>query len=151
MKLAPTKLRLLMGLGSAAFLGSYLLISIWYNWKSTGWDLTWSTAIAMMILVVGLSGWTLLLRSRLRNRSTRLHSITVARSAALALATSRVGAIVLGSYAGLALFYGTHQQIAINSQRLNVAISTAVLGAISASVALWLERICRLPELPKSD
>jgi hypothetical protein len=146
MKLAPTRYRLLLGLSLVTFLASYVLILSWYNWKSTGWDLAWSTAIAMMIFVVGLFGWTLLLRARLRSHSARLHAITVARSAALALATSRVGAIVFGSYLGQALFFGTHQQVAINSERFAVASTTAVFGLLAGLVALWLEAICRLPE-----
>lgn len=71
--------------------------------------------------------------------------VVAARTAALSMAASRGGALVAGSYAGVAI--GMVPSIAIPTGGATFWSATfASLGALALVVAaLWLEHICRLP------
>ena len=68
--------------------------------------------------------------------------------AALAMAASRIGALVLGFYAGIAV--GMAPSLSTPSGlQIFWAASTAALGAFAlVAAALWLEHLCRLPAGP---
>jgi heme A synthase len=77
--------------------------------------------------------------------------LVAARSAALAMAASRIGALVAGFYAGIAI--GIIPSIGTPSGSSTFwAASLASLGAaLLVAAALWLEHVCRLPIGPPDD
>jgi hypothetical protein len=107
-------------------------------------------AATLAILAIALWLWTTGVRNRLaRAPGTKpLPPIVAARSAALALAASRVGAVVCGFYAGLLLVLVNRLDVpAIRESALWSTLSA--LSALALTViAWWLERILRLPEEP---
>jgi len=93
-------------------------------------------------------------RARLAGRpGTRpIHPITVARIAALAKASSPVGALGAGVYAGLLIYVARHlgQASAYRRDTLVSALAVAASLLLIAG-ALLLERVCRVRRPPGED
>ena len=107
-----------------------------------------------VLVIWGVAGfvlvWTMVARRRLHPDPgrERMAPLVAARTAALALAGSRTGAVVLGFYAGLALRLADQTVLAAARERLLAAGLAALGGLVLIVLSLWLERICRLPEDP---
>lgn len=114
-----------------------------------------SAPLVLVLFTAILLALALTTRSRLKALRERrptaegIDSLTVARYAVLARATSPVGAGVAGLYAGFALFLLGDVEEGGRKLRLvgSAASFLAALGLIAA--ALFLERICRVPD-PKN-
>ena len=72
--------------------------------------------------------------------------LVAARTAALALAASRTGALIGGFYLGIALGLIGVLQTPSGSSSFGAAVASVVACALMVAVALWLEWMCRLPE-----
>lgn len=108
-------------------------------------------AVVVIWVVAGFVGvWTLVARRRLHPKpgGTRMAPLVAARTAALALAGSRTGAVVFGGYGGLALRLVQETAVAAGRERLLAAALASLGGLALAGLSLWLERICRLPDDP---
>ena len=74
--------------------------------------------------------------------------LVAARTAALGMAASRIGALVAGFYAGIAIGMIGNVSSPTSSQTLWAA-ALAVVGSVGLVAAgLWLEHLCRLPVGP---
>jgi hypothetical protein len=74
-----------------------------------------------------------------------MEPLVAARTAALAMAASRTGAIAGGVYLGIALSFATRWGQEAGRERV-ITAGLSVLASIAVvAVALWLERMCRLP------
>jgi hypothetical protein len=106
----------------------------------------WLAAMTVWLVAIALAIWTLISRPRLLKRDGHqpMPPLVAARSAALALAASRAGAVVAGFYLGLSI--ATAPQMGTPSGFVTfwagVATSAGSLALIAA--ALWLERLCRV-------
>jgi hypothetical protein len=110
----------------------------------------WLSAAAMWLLAAATLYWAISSRPRLEGRPgvRPMPPIVAARTAVLAMAASRVGAVVAGFYGGVAIAMlgslGTETgQTTAWTSALACAGSLVLVGA-----ALWLERICRIPVDP---
>lgn len=110
----------------------------------------WTAPAALLLLAIGLTFWTVGTRRRLARRpgTKPMPPLLAARTAALALAASRTGALVAGFYAGVAFQLLSLTENPLARQRGIAAVICVALAIALASIALWLERACRLP---KSD
>jgi hypothetical protein len=108
------------------------------------------SAFAMILVFVTLLLWTVMTRARLKPGATlnRLHPIVAARSAALAMAASRVGSLAFGFYVGVLLANIAADYSSAGTDRIRISAATAIASLLTAVVALWLERICRVKEPP---
>ncbi len=108
----------------------------------------WTAPAALLLLVIGMSFWTVGTRRRLARRpgTKPMPSLLAARTAALALAASRTGALVAGFYAGVAIQLLSLSENPLARQRGVAAVICVALAVALAGIALWLERTCRLPE-----
>jgi hypothetical protein len=142
----PTRLPVLLALLIVAGVTAYLLTRAFYA------DVQSPPAIApVWILLLALAeGYTAhMTRSRLSGRpgTKPINPIVVARLAALAKASSPVGALATGAYAGfLAKVAATAGPAAHDDTR------TAIVGVICSvaliAAALVLERVCRAAPPP---
>lgn len=82
-------------------------------------------------------------------RHSRINPLVAARTAALALSASRVGSLSAGFYCGVLLTNVLNLQLATAAQRAIFCAITVVVSIVTVIVALWLERMCRLPEPPR--
>lgn len=132
-------------LGVVAVL-SWLLARVLYGSLPQVGLLTGASLLVLAGVEVGLA---VVLRGRIQRRegARPLDPIMAARSAALAKASSLVGALVAGAWVGL----GVH--LLAERGRLAAAVADtpgAVVGLVSAlalvAAALLLERTCRTPD-----
>jgi len=109
----------------------------------------WSVPALMLLLAAAVALWARGTRDRLRRKpgTTPMPPLVAARTAALALATSRAGSVVGGFYLGVALGLAQYWSANDASRTLAVAaLLTAASSGLLVAAGLWLERVCRLPE-----
>jgi hypothetical protein len=148
-RMGPTRPATLVvaGLGAAAV--AWLLVSLFY------YDMPptpWSPTIVLFGLAV-LEGYAALnTRARIERRPGRdpVDPFAVARFAVLAKASSVVGALFAGFFAGMTGWLLLERTRAA-SEDLPAAIGGLVGAAALIAAALWLERSCRVPERPDDD
>jgi hypothetical protein len=113
----------------------------------------WLAAAALWLVAAGVGFWAYTSRPRLQRKpgAKPMPPLVAARTAAMAMAASRIGALVAGFYAGIAL--GIIPSIGTPTGSSTFwAASLASLGAIVLVIAgLWLEHVCRLPIGPPDD
>lgn len=148
----PTRLWALVLLAAVAGAASYILTRAFYA------DVPSPPVFAplWLLLLAIAEGYTAqLTRGRLAGRpgTKPIHPLVVARLAALAKATSPVGALATGAYAGfLAKVAMTAGPAAHNDTRTGAA--GVVCAVLLAAAALALERVCRVktpPDEPQPD
>ena len=127
--------------------------NLWPTFFGQGMPVSIGSAIAMILVFITLLLWTLMTRARLKPGApmNRLHPIVAARSAALAMAASRVGSLALGFYAGVLLANLAADYSSAGADRIQISAVTATASLLTAIVALWLERICRVKEPPSNS
>jgi hypothetical protein len=113
----------------------------------------WTAPVVMAVLAVALALWTRGTRARLAGRpgTTPMEPIVAARSAALAMAASRTGAIVAGFYSGVALALLPSWEVAYVRERVVIALLTVLGAGLVIAAALWLEHVCRVPPDTSDD
>jgi uncharacterized SAM-binding protein YcdF (DUF218 family) len=147
----PTRGPVLAGLAAVAALfgwtGAALLVSLGQPLPRV----PLSAPLVLLLLAAILLATALSTRARLAAMRERrpdarpVNPLVTARAAVLAKASSPVGALVVGLYAG----YGGYlvQEIAIGARRqLALLCGFAVLSGVAVvAAALFLESVCRLP------
>ena len=123
---------------------------LWPTFFGQGMPVSVGSAIAMILVFVSLLTWTLMTRTRLKPdaKVNRLHPIVAARTAALAMSASRVGSLACGFYVGVLLANLAADYSSAGTDRIQISAVTAIASLLTAIVAVWLERICRLKEPP---
>lgn len=133
-----------------------------FYWLSFAFDfllpLSGTVAVALFILDAALTIWAFQIRNRLPKTAFNadgevvmlraknpLSSLLAARTAALALAASRTGAVLGGAYLGITLIGALQWQVLAARELATVAALTALAAVGLVVVGLWLERLCRLP------
>jgi hypothetical protein len=145
----PTSVRMLLLVAALAGVAGWVFAD-WVDDRGRLPAVPW-LAVVMIWVVAGFVGaWAVVARRRLRPEpgGIRMAPLVAARTAALALAGSRTGALLLGGYGGLALRLAQETAVAAGRERLLASALAAVGGLVLAGLSLWLERICRLPEDP---
>jgi Kef-type K+ transport system membrane component KefB len=145
--MGTTRIRLLIVLAAIAAVLGYAVVTIVVGQSGRVIQVPWLAAATLWLFALALLLWTLLSRPRLRRRpgAKPMPPLMAARSAALAMAASRAGALVAGFYAGVALASLPHRDTPAG---LATSWSSAAcaLGAVAlAAASLWLEYLCRLP------
>ena len=149
-----TKVGTLAVLAILASAIGWSLAQLWPMWLEQGIPVPTGSAVAMVLVTISLLVWTLMTRARLKpgSQAPRMHPLVAARTAALAMSASRVGSLVLGFYLGVALSSVASEDSPAANSRIIICAITATTSLLTAIIALWLERICRLPEpANKSD
>lgn len=105
-----------------------------------------AAAAALAVIALFLLLWGLYARPRLQRRPGRapLDPLVATRTAALAMAASRTGSVLLGFYLGVALAMLPSWETPAGRTYTIVSIVAAIAGLALAAVGLWVEHICRL-------
>lgn len=143
----PTRIRILLGMGAIAAAVGWGLVQVVEAWLGRLIPVPWPAAAALWLLAGAVVYWAASSRPRIQRRpgSKPMPPLVAARSAALAMAASRIGSLVAGFYAGIAGAMVTALGTPTGSTTFWAA-SLASLGAVAlVAGALWLEHICRLP------
>ena len=151
MKLTPTRMSMLSALFALTTSFGWSTARLWPRLFGQQPDVPWPAAATMCVLAVTLLVWTLIARKRLQPEKgkPRMHPLVAARTAALAMASSRVGALTAGYYLGFALVAFELRTESHGSKRLLISAVTCLASLAVAAIALWLERLCRIA--PPSD
>lgn len=104
----------------------------------------WTAAVTLAVLALALLIWAIGMHRKLKNKE-HINPFVAARTAALAMAASRTGAVAAGAYGGILIWFASQWQIPIARDRSPAAAAAMVAGLAMVAAALWLERVCRLP------
>lgn len=110
--------------------------------------------LTMWMLFTGLLLWTVLSRPRLLRKPgvQAMNPIVAARTAALAMAGSRTGALIGGLYTGVGVAALPQFTTQRGAETVWAAFAVVLACGALIGVALWLERLCQVPdEEPPSD
>lgn len=150
MRIEPTRPASLGAVFVLAASFGWSVIRLWSRWADGGPSVPWLAAVTMTVLFLALLGWALVARNRIQPEAgkPRMHPLVAARTLALAMAASRVGALAAGFYFGF-LIASLHGFAApAGRQRVLVSAVIVLASAGTVVVALWLERMCQLPKPP---
>ncbi|MGB8022368.1 MAG: DUF3180 domain-containing protein [Candidatus Nanopelagicales bacterium] len=150
MGVKPTSVRMLLAVAAFCLLAGWQL-GAWIDGQGRLPSVPWSAVLVVWVVAGFVCVWALVARRRLRPKpgAPRMAPLVAARTAALALAGSRTGAIVFGLYGGLALRLLGETAVSAGRERLVAAALASLGGLVLCGVSLWLEHICRLPEEPE--
>jgi hypothetical protein len=145
----PTRWPVLVALALVAGAGSYALTRTSYD-SIPGPGVTGLFWIG--ILVIAEFYLAVMTRARLAGRSGTkpINPLVVVRFVALAKASSVVGAVFLGGYAGFLTWVAHLDSPAANHDTKITAIGAA-LSAAWVGTALFLEYVCRVPKRDDDD
>lgn len=150
MKLQRTRLSFLAYLVLLAGALGWSLARLWPHWFLVQLPVPAINAVTMWLLAVTLLIWTLLARKRLQGKEpgNRLPPLVAARTVALAMAGSRVGALAFGFYLGLVAVNLQLTRTPDVDQRLITIALVAGASLLLTVTAVWLERICQVKQPP---
>jgi len=145
--MGTTRLRLLISLTVIAAVLGYAVVTIVAGRSGQVLQVPWLAAATLWVLALALLIWALLSRPRLQRRpgAKPMPPLMAARTAALAMAASRAGALVTGFYAGVALASLPHRDTPAGMTTTWASAASAVGALLLVAAALWLEHLCRLP------
>jgi ABC-type thiamin/hydroxymethylpyrimidine transport system permease subunit len=146
----PTRMRLLVGIAVISGAVGWGLVRIVDSWSGRLVAVPWLAAGSLWLVAGAVAYWAWSSKPRLQRRpgSKPMDPIVAARSAALAMAASRIGALVTGLYGGIAIAM-LGKLTTESGLRTFWAAGVATLGALALTIAaLWLEHVCRLPVGP---
>jgi hypothetical protein len=149
----PTRLRLLVAVAVVAAAIGWGLVHVVESWLGRIVPVPWLAAAALWLVAGAVGYWAWSSRPRLQRRpgAKPMPPLVAARTAALAMAASRIGALVLGFYAGIAIGMAPHLQTPSGQQTFWAAGLAAAGAAALVAAALWMEHLCRLPAGPPDD
>lgn len=142
----PTRVPVLVALGVLAGALTWVLTRAYYAHLP---PLPGYSPVSVFLLALAEGYWARVVRARVTRRGggRPLHPITVARAAALAKASSLVGTLAAGGYAGfLAYVLGELSHSASRSRDAAVAAAGLACSCVLVAAALGLERACRVPD-----
>jgi Protein of unknown function (DUF3180) len=146
----PTRVRLLAAVAIAAAALGWVAADLFDSRLGRYFPVPWTAPATFALLGIALLLWTRGIRARLAGKpdTKPVPPLVAARTAALAMAASRVGAFFVGWYAGVLIQLLPSRQVEL-VRGYSLAAAAAVLGALLVVVAaLWLEHSCRLPDPP---
>jgi hypothetical protein len=93
------------------------------------------------------------IRARLAGRpgTKPIMPIVVARTAALAKASSELGALFAGAWAGVAAYTVPRRHLAAPRDDTTTAVVGFVAALLLVAAALWLENVCRVKTPPPGE
>ena len=147
MTMQPTRLRLLVALAVLAGAVGWAAAKLVDAYANRTLPVPWTMAVAMAMLALALALWARGTKARLSGRegTKPMDPIVAARTAALALAGSRTGALVAGFYLGVGIALVPDWSVPSVRDRIVVALVTVGFAVLVVAAAIWLERICRIP------
>ena len=146
----PTRLRDLFAIAVVTGVVSLLLVRSFYGSLP---PLPYSAAVTTLMLAAAELALARSIRARLAGqpRTRPIMPIAVARAAALAKASSAVGALVTGFWAGAGAHVLSRLDLRQAREDAVVAAVSAALAVLLTVAALLLERACRVPGNPPDD
>lgn len=149
--MGPTRKRdLTAAVVGAAVLG-YLLVNGLYRWFP---PITVLTGLSLLAVAIGEALWARYVRAKIADGEIgpgrgRLHPLAVARSLMVAKASAWVGALMLGWWVGLLVYFLPRRSWLRAAAEDTTGTVVATISALALVVAaLWLQHCCKSPYDP---
>ena len=155
----PTSLRLLAQLGVVSFSATFVVLFSLNQLNSSLIPIGFNAVIGIGLVDVALLAWIYSVKDRLPKSKQNadgevqiirsampLPNLVAARTAALALAASRSGAVLSGIYVASSLNAALNFHVAVAQQTFWNSLVSSLLSLAMIWLGLWLERLCKLPE-----
>lgn len=146
------RLRVLVGLFAAAGVLGWAGARLW-NAFGTLPSVPVAAPVVLALIAVVLAATALSLRARLRAQRERrpgakgVDPLLAARAVVFGQASALVAAVVAGLYAGVGVLLLTiDYEIPLRRSQAGYAGLSVLAGAAVVAAAMFLERVCRLPE-----
>ena len=151
--MTPTRVRLLVAMLVVSAAVGWGVATLVDAYADRSLPVPWTAALVMFLLALALALWARGTRARLAHApgTKPMEPLVAARSAALAMAASRTGAIVAGLYVGVAIAFAPSWDLSAARERIVIALVTVVGAGLVVAAALWLERVCRVPPDASDD
>lgn len=146
--MTPTRLRTLALIAAVAGALAYVFFRARYGSFAV---VPWSVSVTTFGLAVAEAFWAPGVRARLegRPRTRPILPIAVARTAAFAKASSPLGALLAGAWAGILVYVLPRRtQLAAAGEDTWRAALGLLTALLLVAAALRLERVCRVPPPP---
>ncbi|WAC92072.1 DUF3180 domain-containing protein [Mycobacterium sp. Aquia_213] len=149
--MGPTRKRdLTAAVVGAAFLG-YLLVKGLFRWFP---PITVWTGLSLLAVAVAEALWARYVRAKINDGEIgdgpgRLHPLAVARGLMVAKASAWVGALVLGWWIGILVFFLPRRSwLRVAAEDTTGTVVAAVSALALLVAALWLQACCKSPPDP---
>lgn len=149
--MGPTRKRdLTAAVVGAAVLG-YLLIKVLFRWFP---PITVWTGLSLLVVAIAEALWARYVRAKVNDGeigdgSGWLHPLVVARSVMVAKASAWVGALVLGWWIGILVFFLPRRSwLRVAAEDTTGTVVAAVSALALLVAALWLQHCCKSPPDP---
>jgi uncharacterized membrane protein len=152
MNIQPTKISNLVLLTVFTSTFGWSVTRLWPRWFEQDLNVPLLAPVTIILLNIALGVWALMVKARLNpdNKEIKLDPIVAARTAALAMAASRVGSMATGIYLGIFLVNLLYRDHEIVGERLFASGLSSLSGFVLAVIALWLEKMCQIKQPPAS-
>ncbi|MGE0817148.1 MAG: DUF3180 domain-containing protein [Candidatus Nanopelagicales bacterium] len=149
--MTATRPRTLLLLALLGAVGGWVATALVDAFAGRSFPVPLTVPALMLVLALSVFFWARGTRARLEKRpgAKPMPPLLALRTAALALAVSRAGALVGGFYLGVAVTLSPSWDIAYVRGLIVTALVTVVGSGLLVVAGLWLERICRIP--PSDD
>ena len=149
--MGPTRKReLTAAVVSAGVLG-YLLVLLLYRWFP---PITVWTGLSLLAVAIGEVLWARYVRTKINDGEIgagpgRLHPLAVARSVMVAKASAWVGALALGWWVGVLVYFLPRRSwLRVAAEDTTGTVVAAVSALALVVAALWLQHCCKSPQDP---
>ncbi|BDB45355.1 MULTISPECIES: DUF3180 domain-containing protein [Mycobacterium] len=148
--MGPTRKRDLTAVAVGAAVVGYLLITVLYRWFP---PITLWTGISLLVVAAAEWRWGRFVRTKIDDGEIgdgagRLHPLAVARSLVVAKASAWVGALVLGWWLGVLVYFLPRRSLRVVAQDTSGAVVAAASALALVVAALWLQHCCKSPPDP---
>ena len=129
----------------------YLLVVVLYRWFP---PITVWTGLSLLGVAIAEALWARYVRAKINDGeigagSGRLHPLTVARSLIVAKASAWVGALVLGWWVGVLVYFLPRRSWLRVADEDSTGTLVAAASALALVVAaMWLQHCCKSPQDP---
>lgn len=146
--MGPTRKRDLTAAVVAAAVVGYLLVNGLYRWFP---PITVWTGLSLLAVAVGEALWARYVRTKINDGEIGagpgwLHPLAVARSLMIAKASAWVGALMLGCWAGILVYFLPRRSwLRAAAEDTTGTVVAAVSALALLLAALWLQHCCKSP------
>ncbi|MGW0735318.1 DUF3180 domain-containing protein [Streptomyces sp. NPDC002851] len=150
------RIRTLLGLFVVAGVLSWAGARLWDSFGTLP-SVPLAAPIVLALIAAVLFATALSLRSRLRAQRERrpgakgVDPMMAARAVVFGQASALVASIVAGMYGGTGVFLLTQLEIPARRDQAIYAGGSVLAGAAVVVAAIFLERVCKLPEGPEDE
>ena len=146
----PTRLAILAAIVIGAAVFAWLLVRFVYSSLPL---LPMTMLPSLLLLALGELYTGMVTRSRIQRRpgTKPIEPLVAARLAALAKASSHAAAVLVGGFAGIAIYLISSLDKPTPRRDFFVSSSTFLAGAALIGAALFLEYACRIPKGPEGE